>query len=69
MADEQASFAIEHTGKLLPIAVLNRPFKIEIKPNEFQCPRAHECKWQLEAGEELCPPRRALAAGLDTQVC
>lgn len=35
-----------------------------IAPKTFDCPRAHECQWQIEAGKELCAPRRALSAGV-----
>lgn len=35
----------------------------------FDCPRAHECQWQIEYGEQLCPPRHALSLGIDPRVC
>ena len=31
----------------------------------FDCQRAHECQWQQQSGDELCPPRYALAMGVD----
>lgn len=34
----------------------------------YACPRAAECRWQREAGDRLCPPRDALARGLDPRV-
>lgn len=35
----------------------------------YDCARAPECQWQREAGENLCPPRAALALGLDPRAC
>lgn len=38
----------------------------------FACDRERDCQWQIEAvqrGLKLCPPRSALAAGLDPRVC
>jgi hypothetical protein len=35
----------------------------------FDCPRAADCQWQIESGSALCPPRAALAAGLDPRAC
>ena len=37
-------------------------------PKTFDCPRASECQWQAEASPGLCPPRLALARGLDPKV-
>lgn len=42
------------------------------EPKSFDCPRAHECRWQERAeleGRKLCPPRDALARGIDPRVC
>jgi hypothetical protein len=39
------------------------------RPLTFDCSRAHECQWQVEAGEKLCPPRAALALGIDPRAC
>ncbi len=33
----------------------------------YDCERAHECQWQQRANG-LCPPRQALARGLDPRV-
>lgn len=41
----------------------------KVKPTTFDCKFAHRCKWQAEAGIELCPPRSALAQGIDPRVC
>lgn len=38
------------------------------EPRTFDCPRAHECQWQVEAGDKLCPPRLALSLGLDPKL-
>jgi hypothetical protein len=38
-------------------------------PKTYECARAHECQWQREAGDCLCPPRLALSRGLDPKVC
>lgn len=38
-------------------------------PKTYDCARAHECQWQVEAGDGLCPPRLALSQGLDPKVC
>lgn len=35
----------------------------------FDCPRAADCQWQVEAGSGLCPPREALARGVDPRAC
>lgn len=35
----------------------------------FDCPKAETCQWQREAGDDLCPPRRALKLGLDPRIC
>lgn len=40
------------------------------KPIAYNCARALECQWQLEQPTgDLCPPRQALAKGLDPRVC
>lgn len=35
----------------------------------FDCPHAHECKWQLQDVSKLCAPRLALSQGIDPSVC
>lgn len=38
----------------------------------YACPKAKECRWQEQAevaGRALCPPRDALARGMDPRVC
>lgn len=43
--------------------------KEKVEPKSFDCPRAAECQWQQQAGDDLCPPRKALAAGIDPRIC
>lgn len=38
-------------------------------PKSYDCPRAAECQWQIESGKTLCPPRLALAQGIDPRAC
>lgn len=41
-------------------------------PRSYDCPKAAECRWQEQAGiagRALCPPRDALARGMDPRVC
>lgn len=42
---------------------------IRDKSQSYDCPRASECSWQKQAGEDLCGPRLALANGIDPRVC
>ncbi len=38
----------------------------------FDCPHVSNCRWQFDAkvqGAEMCPPRTALAMGLDPRYC
>ena len=37
-------------------------------PRAFDCPLAGECEWQRAAAGGLCPPRLALARGLDPRI-
>lgn len=47
-----------------------RPKRAEIvNGRSYECARAHECQWQRESGDDLCPPRRALALGVDPRNC
>ena len=47
----------------------NQPRRFEGMPRTFDCPKASVCRWQEQAGEKLCPPRDAMARGLDPRVC
>jgi hypothetical protein len=40
----------------------------QAKATAYDCPRADECQWQQQS-EGLCPPRSALAKGLDPRAC
>jgi hypothetical protein len=57
----------------LPIAGPNQPRRHVLgPPREFDCPKASVCRWQERAsveGRSLCPPRDALARGIDPRVC
>lgn len=37
-------------------------------PKSYDCPKESECRWQEQA-KGLCPPREALARGLDPRIC
>lgn len=47
----------------------NKPHREQGAPRTFDCPKASVCRWQEQAGARLCPPRDALARGLDPRVC
>ncbi len=64
--------ANEQIGELISES---RPFVIgkkysdrKAKPTVYDCPRAIDCQWQLQS-KGLCPPRAALALGLDPRAC
>lgn len=40
----------------------------KMAPKIYDCPKAHECQWQKQA-DGLCPPREAMARGMDPRVC
>lgn len=56
-------------GPLLQIGPVAARRVTQEKPRTFDCPRAEECQWQLEAGDTLCPPRFALSLGIDPKAC
>jgi hypothetical protein len=47
----------------------NQPRRDAGAPRTYDCPKAAICRWQELAGTRLCPPRDALARGLDPRVC
>ena len=51
------------------VAGPNKPRREMGTPRHFDCPKAGVCSWQKQAGERLCPPRDALARGIDPRVC
>jgi hypothetical protein len=57
---------------LLPLLGPNQPRRSGIgEPKSFECPEASRCRWQERAelaGLKLCPPREALARGMDPRV-
>jgi hypothetical protein len=60
-------------GGCAAVAGPNQPRRHEIgPPRYFDCPKASVCRWQEQAtlaGNDLCPPRDALARGIDPRVC
>lgn len=66
----QPVYEAERNGGSSFVVGPNRPKRDEITtPKTYECPKAHECRWQEQAGEELCPPRLALSKGIDPRVC
>jgi hypothetical protein len=57
----------------MPIIGPNQPHRhVTGTPREYDCPKASVCRWQEQAeiaGKKLCPPRDALARGIDPRVC
>jgi hypothetical protein len=66
-ARDQADEAKEN-GRTFQIGPV-RQQKENVIPKEFDCPRAKECQWQIESGDQLCPPRYALSIGVDPRAC
>ena len=64
----QVEEATAHEGRMLVIGP-NQPRRGIAAPRIYDCPTASVCRWQEIAGKELCPPRNALARGLDPRVC
>lgn len=51
------------------VAGPNQPRRLLSAPRSYDCPKASVCRWQQIAAERLCPPRDALARGIDPRVC
>lgn len=69
MANAQVAEASD--GRPVVVAGPNRPKRQEArKPRDYECARAKECRWQIEAESvgRICPPRTALRLGLDPRV-
>ena len=50
------------------VAGPNKPRrKSKMTPKTYDCQQAHECRWQ-EQSSGLCPPREAMARGLDPRI-
>lgn len=60
-------------GHAIPVVGPNQPRHFNrVAPRSYDCPKAGECRWQQLAeidGLPLCPPRNALARGIDPRVC
>lgn len=66
-AREQVAQVAEH-GRTLQIGPVHQR-RAKASPRTFDCDRAGECQWQVEAGDGLCPPRLALSKGIDPKAC
>lgn len=67
---EQVEEAAQQGGAML-VAGPNQPRRLQGEPRTYDCPKATVCRWQEQAvlaGRPLCPPRDALARGLDPRV-
>lgn len=64
---EQVEEADASDGRMLVVGP-NRPRRLRAEPRSYDCPKASVCRWQEQAGDKLCPPRDALARGLDPRV-
>jgi hypothetical protein len=60
---------MEAEGHTLQAGPIIRKRDHVVLPKTYDCERAAQCQWQIECGAELCPPRLALAKGLDPKVC
>jgi hypothetical protein len=60
---------VEQSGRLFQLGPVSARRLDQRSAKTFDCPRAHECQWQIEYGEQLCPPRHALSLGIDPRVC
>jgi hypothetical protein len=63
----QVEEAAQHQGRTLVVGP-NQPRRGIGAPRSYDCPKAADCRWQEQAGDRLCPPRDALARGLDPRV-
>jgi hypothetical protein len=68
--EEAATEQIALAADGLPVLQLGPAAKrsTPAAPRTYDCPRATDCQWQIQAGEALCPPRQALALGLDPRL-
>lgn len=68
---QQVEEAAGHGGRH-NVAGPNKVRRLEGSPRTYDCEKASVCRWQEQAiavGRPLCPPRDALARGLDPRVC
>jgi len=64
----QVNKAADHAGHAVVLGP-NKPRRCVGQPRTYDCPKASVCQWQEQAGNKLCPPRDALARGIDPRVC
>jgi hypothetical protein len=64
---KQVERADRADGEMLVVGP-NQPRRLRAAPRSYDCPKASTCRWQEIAGDRLCPPRDALARGLDPRV-
>lgn len=55
-------------GRALVVGPSQPKRQSRMAPKSYDCPKSEECRWQEQASG-LCPPRQALALGLDPRVC
>lgn len=67
-ARSQVEEAHDHGGTLQLGPVRQRRHKLR-QPSQYECPKAEQCQWQKQSGPQLCPPRQALALGVDPRAC
>ena len=63
--------AAQQNGRMLVVGP-NKPRRPTANARAYDCPKAAVCRWQEQAekdGHALCPPRDALARGIDPRVC
>src|SRR5258706_9134080 len=63
----QVEEAAAHHGRMVVIGP-NKPKRELGMARSYNCPKATVCRWQEQAekeGRKLCPPRDALARGID----
>lgn len=64
--------AAARQGGFAPVVGPNQPRRGIGTARSYDCPKAAVCRWQElaeKAGRTLCPPRDALARGIDPRVC
>jgi hypothetical protein len=64
----QVEEAASQGGRMLVVGP-NQPRRGTGAPRTYDCPKAGDCQWQIQAGDKLCPPRDALGRGIDPRVC
>lgn len=62
-------YEVAESGTLLQIGIKRAKRTSKGTPKHYECQRASECQWQIEAGSGLCPPRLAMSLGIDPATC